>query len=81
MSGADQMLLELDNLLPEKEEGDKLIVRKSTKQKTPKSEAASVIEVPQSEVMITRVEELPPTLSAQTIAEMEAGRKALQNYR
>ena len=47
----------------------------------PKSEVAPTIEVPSSKVEIIHVEELPPTLSAQTLAEMEAGRKVLQNYK
>lgn len=82
MSNTDQMLLELDNLIPEvKEEGEKLAIRKTTKQKMPKEESASVIEVPSSKVEIVHVEELPPTLSAQTLAEMEAGRKVLQYYK
>lgn len=82
MSNPDQMLLELDELLPEKKENS---FPKVAKRKAKDPEPVS-IEVPPAEIsvveVIAEVIEAPePVLSVQTRAEMEAGRKVLQNYR
>lgn len=80
MSDADQMLLELEGLLPEKEEAQE---PKTSKRKAVKSEPTS-IEVPPVEIVSVEVippAEPAPVLSPQTMLEMEAGAKALQNYR
>lgn len=80
MGDADQMLMELEGLLPEKGEVQE---PKALKRKASKAEPTS-IEVPPVEIVSVEVVspvEPAPELSPQTILEMEAGAKALQNYR
>ena len=78
MSNSDQMLLELDELLPEAEE---TLPAKVSKKRAAKKEEATAIEVPPTKISVVEAAEpAPPPLSPQTLAEMEAGRKALQNY-